>query len=55
MQPRKVLDQTFTELEACGGEKTKEERNVTGVEKFRKRGTSGGGFCKSDAQCTSDT
>ena len=34
------MDQTFTELEAHGGEKTKEERNVTEVERFKKRRTS---------------
>ena len=38
VQPMKALDQTFIELGACGGEKTKEERNVTGVERFRKKG-----------------
>ena len=48
------MDQTFTKLEARGGEKTKEERNVTGVEGFRKRRTFEGRFCKSDALCTSD-
>ena len=31
----KALDQTFIELEACGGEKTKEEGNVTGMERSR--------------------